>query len=86
MELKGFIELTSLKGNTRLIRVDEIVMVNKIVSFTQREYEELPELKELESCTSLYLSDKCLTYWIKEPYEDVVAKMEKAMQCQSSRE
>lgn len=44
--MKGFIELTSICGNTRLFRVNTITQVSKIIYFVESELEARPELRE----------------------------------------
>lgn len=78
--MKGFIEVTSLRGNTRLIRTDLISMISKIVSFTEMEYTDLPELKDMESCVVISLQCSNSIYFIRDSYEIVIQKVQEAMQ------
>lgn len=78
--MKGFIEVTSLRGNTRLIRADLISMISKVVSFTEMEYTDLPELKDMESCVVISLQCDNSIYFIRDSYKIVIQKTQEAMQ------
>lgn len=78
--MKGFIEVTSLRGNTRLIRADLISMISKVVSFTEMEYTDLPALKDMESCVVISLQCDNSIYFIRDSYKIVIQKTQEAMQ------
>lgn len=77
--MKGFIELTSLRGSTWMFRVDQIYHVNKKASFEEKDFEIFPELKDTESCVILQLLCDCTSYYLRDSYEDVVKKMGDAL-------
>lgn len=80
--MKGFIELTSICGNTRLFRANTITQVVKKVYFDESEYEGRPELKERKEWACIIQECACNIYYVQESYEDVLAMMEKALKQQ----
>lgn len=77
--MKGFIELTSIGGNTRLIKVDTITHVCNQRKFSESEYEEYPELKDRKEWTFLMQQCACHAYFVQDTYEEVIKKMEEAL-------
>lgn len=77
--MKGFVELTSLRGSTWMFRVDQIYHINKKSVFEEKDLENFPELKEMKSCVIIHLLCDCISYYLRDSYEEVIAKMEKAI-------
>lgn len=77
--MKGFIELTSIGGNTRLFRVNTITQVVKQVIFTKDEYEVHPTLKERETWVYIIQECACNSFYVQDSYEEVIKKMEEAI-------
>lgn len=80
--MKGFIELTSIGGNTRLFKVNTITQVIKQITFTETEYETYPALKEREQWVCIIQECACNAYYVQESYENVLAMMEEALKQQ----
>ena len=65
--MKGFIELKSICGNTRLFRANTITQVVKQVYFVESEYESRPELRERKEWTCIIQECACDRYMCKNP-------------------
>lgn len=77
--MKGFIELTSICGNTRLFRANTITQVVKQITFTEEEYEGRPELKERKEWACIIQECACNAYYVQDTYEEVIKKMEESI-------
>lgn len=77
--MKGFIELKSICGNTRLFRANTITQVVKQVYFVESEYESRPELRERKEWTCIIQECACDRYYVQESYEEVIRRMEETL-------
>lgn len=76
--MKHFIELTSIKGNTRSFRVDYILQIVNQKVFNKGDYEAFPELKERPEW--VYIVQQCNVprYYVRESYKEVMKMIEES--------
>lgn len=73
-----FIELTSIRGNTRAFRVDAILQVVNQKVFSDSDYEAFPELKERMEWAYIVLQCDGRAYYVQESYEEVMRKIKES--------
>lgn len=66
--MQPYIELTSLSSKRWLIRIEDIVLVEERMHFTDEELRRLPMLRQLTTCCTLTIRGINETFWVKDTY------------------
>ncbi len=70
-----FITVKSIKGSIWSFRKDRILMVSKKFSFTTEQLNNVPELRDLESCAFIRLDGEPAEFICKDSYESIMAQL-----------
>lgn len=79
--MKKFITITTIRNNIYSVNIETITSVAKINTIEESHTKFLPELKDYDHFTLIRQGLCCdpLTLYVKEEYEDVMKKIEDAL-------
>lgn len=71
-----FITVTSIGGSIWSFRKDRIEMVSKRFTFSDEDKQDIPLLKEMESCAIIRLVGVKQEFYCKDSYESIMKRLE----------